>query len=235
MLQWEWFTDVNTAHLFQYLLLSANHKPTKWRGHIILPGELLTGRKKLAKDTGLSEQSVRTSLDKLKSTSDLTSRTFNKYSIITITNWDKYQDINQQVTSDLTNNQPASNQQVTTSKNIKTKECKKERNIENKPPDISDQTWEDFKILRASKKAPITKTSIGKIITQAMLANYTLEEALQECCARGWISFKAEWVNKQGDTNGNKTGFAGAYRVDSAENQKPSSNRNVLLSAILKA
>jgi len=89
-IKWEWFTDVNTCHLFTYLLLEANHKETKWRGHVIMPGQLLTGRIKLAEATGLSQQKVRTSLDKLKSTNEVTSKIYNKYSIITITNWAKY-------------------------------------------------------------------------------------------------------------------------------------------------
>jgi len=126
--KWEWFTDVNTCHLFQYLLLEANHQESKWRGQVIMRGQLLTGRAKMAKNVGLSPQQVRTSLHKLKSTSDITIKSYNKYSIITITNWSKYQDINQQVTSEDADKQPTSNQQATTSKNIKNiKNIKKER------------------------------------------------------------------------------------------------------------
>jgi hypothetical protein len=29
-----------------------------------------------------------------------------------------------------------------------------------------------------------------------MIAGWTLENALAECCTRGWTGFKAEWVNK---------------------------------------
>lgn len=98
-IKWEWFTDVNTCHLFQYLLLEANHKETKWRGHIIAPGQLLTGRVKIALETGLSERNVRTSLDKLKSTKEVTSRSYNRYSIITICKWKEYQQVDQQPTT----------------------------------------------------------------------------------------------------------------------------------------
>lgn len=56
---------------------------------------------------------------------------------------------------------------------------------------------------------------------------------LRESIVNGWTGvFKL----KQEVYNGNKTGFAGAYRVgDSAADKKPSSNRDVLMSAILNA
>lgn len=63
-----------------------------------------------------------------------------------------------------------------------------------KPDDVSDQVWDDFCKLRASKKAPITESALQNIKTQANLAMWTLENALAETCTRGWTSFKAEWV-----------------------------------------
>jgi TnpA family transposase len=63
-----------------------------------------------------------------------------------------------------------------------------------KPDDVSDQVWDDFCKLRASKKAPLTESALQNIKTQANLAMWTLENALAETCARGWTSFKAEWV-----------------------------------------
>lgn len=111
MIDWEWFTDVNTCHLFTYLLLAATHTTVKWRGILLEPGQLITGRTLLATKTGLSEQQVRTSLDKLKSTNEITSESTNNFTVITITNWNLYQDINQPsnqpITSQITNEQPA--------------------------------------------------------------------------------------------------------------------------------
>jgi len=116
--KWEWYTDINTCHLFIHLLLSANHKQTKWRGQDIKAGQLMTGRKLLSTETGLTEQQIRTSLKRLESTSEITINKYNKYSIITVTNWNQYQQKNDKSTSDLTNNQPATNQQLTTSNNV---------------------------------------------------------------------------------------------------------------------
>lgn len=65
------------------------------------------------------------------------------------------------------------------------------------PEGVSEQTWFDFKRLRAAKKAPVTQRALEGIAREAMIAGYTLEAALRECCTRGWTGFKAEWVAKK--------------------------------------
>jgi len=135
LIEWEWFQDQNTLQVFMYLLLMANHKPHKYQGINLQRGQLITGRKKIAQVTGLSEQSVRTSLKRLKTTNNITSTSTNKYSIISIVNYDKYQtkneSTNQPYNQQDTNNQPATNQQLTTYKNDKNV-----KNEKNKPPKV---------------------------------------------------------------------------------------------------
>jgi hypothetical protein len=62
------------------------------------------------------------------------------------------------------------------------------------PDGISQSVWEDYKTLRKAKKAPVTQRVIDGMQEQADLAGWTLEKAMEECCIRGWQSFKAEWV-----------------------------------------
>jgi uncharacterized protein YdaU (DUF1376 family) len=62
------------------------------------------------------------------------------------------------------------------------------------PVGVSQSVWDDFKTLRKAKKAPITQRAIDGLIAEAKKANWTLEQALTECCVRGWQAFKAEWV-----------------------------------------
>ena len=124
LLKWEWHDDPNTFCLWVHLLLMANHDEQKWHGMVIPRGSLLTGRKKLAEETGLTEQSVRTSLTKLEKSQNLTKKSTNKFTLITICNYDTYQDTttdyqptNQPTTNQqLTNNQPTTNQQLTNNK-----------------------------------------------------------------------------------------------------------------------
>ena len=117
LLKWGWYGDHATCRLFMHLLLKANHSVGIHMGVTVNAGQHKTGRKVLAHDTGLSEQQIRTSLNKLKSTSDITINAHSKYSMITITNWDNYQQFDGPSTSKATNNQPAINQQLTTNNN----------------------------------------------------------------------------------------------------------------------
>ncbi len=59
---------------------------------------------------------------------------------------------------------------------------------------IDEKIAHDFMTLRKAKKAPITETAIAGIKREAQKAGYSLQQALQTCCERGWIGFKAEWV-----------------------------------------
>lgn len=65
-----------------------------------------------------------------------------------------------------------------------------------RPDFLSQKVWDDFIALRKSKRAPLTTTAFDRIQTEAKRSGWTLENALRECCARGWQSFKAEWVTR---------------------------------------
>lgn len=118
-LEWEWYTNSNTMRVFIHCLLKANYKSKNWQGKVISAGSFITGRKKMAQELGMTEQQVRTALSNLKSTNEITINSYSQYSIISINNWGKFQDINQQSNQQITNEQPTDNQQITTTKNIK--------------------------------------------------------------------------------------------------------------------
>lgn len=125
MINWEWYKDYKIKDLFIHLLLKANWKDGKYQGHDIPRGSLVTGRKQLAEELNFSEQSIRTAIKRLKSTNEITVKTTKKFSIITIVNYEQYQEINQMPNQQLTNSQPTTNQQLTTIeeyKNIRNKE-----------------------------------------------------------------------------------------------------------------
>ena len=62
------------------------------------------------------------------------------------------------------------------------------------PDGVSDELWADFKILRKTKKMPITPTALQGIAREAAKARLSLAQAIQMCCERGWGGFKAEWM-----------------------------------------
>ncbi len=131
IMEWEWYTDSNTKSLFLHLLLKANREQKEYQGVTIQRGQLVSGRRKLSIETGLSEQSIRTSLKKLESTSEITIESTNQNSLFTIKNYDFYN--NQKIdeekstsgsTSQLTINQPADQPQL---KKKEEKEYKEEK------------------------------------------------------------------------------------------------------------
>lgn len=66
-----------------------------------------------------------------------------------------------------------------------------------RPNGVSEQVWEDYRKLRQTKKAPITKTSMNMVINEARNARISLEEALVNCISYGWTGFKADWINRR--------------------------------------
>ena len=128
--QWEWYTHSETLHLFLHLVLNANHKDRQWRGIEVKRGQIIVGRRKLSHDTGLSEQSIRTSLKRLKSTHELTTKSTNQHSLITICNYDTYNNNDILSTSNSTSKRPTINQQLTTNKNVKNEKKKEKTYVE---------------------------------------------------------------------------------------------------------
>lgn len=130
---WEWYGDPNMVALFIHLLLRANYKPVRRRGEVYGRGVVLTSREELSRETGISERTIRTCLARLKSTNEITIKATKQGSVITLTNYDKYQNPNSESdqendqTSDqqLTNDRPTTDQRPTSSIEIK-----KERNEE---------------------------------------------------------------------------------------------------------
>ena len=123
ILSWEWYKDTNTTRVFLHILLKANYKPSRYKGVEVGAGECVCGRKQWAEELGLSEQQVRTALNHLKSTNEITIRATNKFSVVKVEKWAFWQieegGATNRITNKLTNNQPTTNQQVTTSKESK--------------------------------------------------------------------------------------------------------------------
>lgn len=136
--EWEWYSDTKVRLLFFHLLLTVNHKPSRYCGKDVPAGAVVTGRHALAEAVGISPSSVVRCLNKLKSTQEVDIKTTNKFSIISIVNWEQYQSFEQQTD----NNRTTTEQQPDTSK-----ECKKERNIYTSGSDsqnTADEKFEEF-------------------------------------------------------------------------------------------
>lgn len=119
ILDWQWYTDIPTHILFEHLLLTANWQDSKWKNITIKRGQRVTSLQHLSQETGLSVQQVRTSLNKLRSSQEITQSATKKYTLITIENYDLYQFDEERATQTATNYQQTNNKQITTNEEYK--------------------------------------------------------------------------------------------------------------------
>lgn len=133
ILRWRWWSNHNTLIVFLTLLLTANIQDKPFERDIVRRGEVATSISTISQQTKLSPQSVRTAINHLKSTGEITIKSTNRYQVITIVNYDLYQS---KSTNKLTFNQQTANKQLTnklttTKEYIKNdKNKKKEKNKE---------------------------------------------------------------------------------------------------------
>lgn len=119
------------------LLLMANHKEKEWEWQGVpykaSPGQFVSSldsiRKKCGK--GVSLQNIRTALVRFEKYGFLTNKSTNKNRLITIVNWDFYQDKNSELTKEVPSNSQATNRQLTTNNN--NKQCNNVNNNNNVP------------------------------------------------------------------------------------------------------
>lgn len=198
IINWEWYTDHNTFRVFLQLLLTANHKDKKFKGMELKAGTIVTSRDLLAIATGLSVRQVRTALNKLKTTNELTIKTSPQGTIIQIVNYIKYQ----VETNEMTNERPTSDQRATTNKNVKN--IKNEKNIDylallgyinlsfgRRFELINDKTKRSYE---ARLKEGYTKERITDAITNAAASKYHKENNYQYCTPEFFS--RAETIDK---------------------------------------
>lgn len=122
LLEWEWYSDINTTRLFIHLILRANWKDGNFRGTTVPRGSLISSFRKLADETCLTEREIRTAISHLKSTGEVTHEGHSKYSVFTVVNYDIYQYTDTQEVEQETINRHSNDKQTTT-----IEEGKKER------------------------------------------------------------------------------------------------------------
>ncbi|GEC77724.1 hypothetical protein [Flavobacterium aquatile] len=132
ILDWQWYNDSNVCRLYIHILLKANFKRNNWQGIEINVGEFVTSVEKLHIEIGISIQSVRTALIKLKDTGYISLKPTNRFILIKVNNSEvftlEFNFSNKPTTKLKTIDKPANNYQITTTN----KEKKEKNNIEKK-------------------------------------------------------------------------------------------------------
>lgn len=101
ILEWEWWDDINTCRLFIYCLLKANWKDGRFKGMVIPKGSFVSSIPKMSDETSLTIREIRTAISHLKSTGEVTCKSYAKYTVFTVKNYCEYQQ------SDLQNDRQA--------------------------------------------------------------------------------------------------------------------------------
>lgn len=94
--------------------------------------------------------------------------------------------------------QPINNQESLINNQESNKKPKPKGSFESKdwvcPTDVCPNIFDDFLKVRKAKRSPLTVTALEGLRREGKKAGLNLQEVLQMCCERGWIGFKAEWV-----------------------------------------
>lgn len=98
LLDWEWYSDGDMLRVFLHLLLCATHGETRWHGIEVKRGQTLVSQHKIMEALHMSRQVIRTCMSKLQRTGEIVTkglRGCSGYTLVTVCNYDKYQDCEQ--------------------------------------------------------------------------------------------------------------------------------------------
>ena len=118
ILKWEWYKNEKVSRVFLHLLLCAAFQPTRFEGLEIQAGQYITTLKRLSEETGLTIGAIRCAMKKLTDSGEISVKTTNKLSLITVVKYRDYQDTdtenNKRTTNEQqTNDKPTTNEQQT--------------------------------------------------------------------------------------------------------------------------
>ena len=117
LLGWRWYGDLNTRSLYLHLLLTAAWEDTCYMSREIKRGQCCTTVKELATINQQTIQQTRTALNHLVSTNEITIEPTPQFSIITLLNYDRYQQANKPNNKQTTNEQQTVQQTYPTETN----------------------------------------------------------------------------------------------------------------------
>lgn len=99
--EWQWSDDPEMLALWVHLLVAANPGVTNWQGASLPRGTLVTSIARLSVKTGIKVGKIQNGLRRLKKSGEITTEGTNRWTKITILNYDLYQggESEQQATS----------------------------------------------------------------------------------------------------------------------------------------
>lgn len=216
MLSWEWYGNTNMVRVFLHCLLKANYQPKEWKGIVVGRGQFITSVATLSSELGLTTKQIRGTLEGLQKTNEVAIKTTNKYSIVTITNYDTYQapaelqgQAERQAEGQTKGKQKGNNyRQIdiidytdiknSSSLRSKSKNPSKAQGLFNinkylQDNGVSEQHITDWLRVRKEKKATNTLTAMENIEREIAKAGLSWDAAVQICIEESWKGFRAPW------------------------------------------
>ena len=194
LLNWEWYRDVNTKTVFVHLLLTANYGVSKHKGFTLSEGQRITSVSEVSAETGLTIREVRTAFEHLKSTNELTIKTTNKFSLVTLVNWRLYQTSTDEATNE-TASEPTSRRQTDDKLNKRNREGKE-------IPDARfDKFWSAYprKVAKKNAFAAFKKINPDDSLLSEILAALTAQRNNSDWTQDNgkFIPYPATWLNSE--------------------------------------
>jgi len=159
-----------------YLLLRATFKEREVmignKKILLKPGQLITGRKKLAEQTGVNKIKIYRILKCYENEHQIEQQKTNKYTVITIKNWHKHQANEQQNEQHLNNKRTTDEQQMNTYN--KDKKEKKDNNIH-----IGILNFWNSKKIIVHKQTDELLESVGIIIRKNKLKEDNIKQGIE--------------------------------------------------------
>jgi hypothetical protein len=198
--------DSDHLAVWVYLLLNATHEayPALFKGKKITlePGQLITGRKSISSKLSVSESKVKRILIELENDQQIDRQRSNQNSLISILNWDKYQECDQQDGHQMTSKRPASDQPVTTNKNVKNVKNEK-KDIYSELPTELHEPLKRFLEHRKKLKKPMTDYAIELMLKKLIKLSggdvRVSKNILEQSIERGWAGIFE--IKNQASTN----------------------------------
>lgn len=191
-------------------------------------GQIIFGLQAWSEKTGVSISKLRRLISMLESDSMISRQAFNKFSLISITNYDSHQASDRQDDKQTAGEPQANDRQPATPKEVnKSKNGKNGKNGKNNIGDLdfslwpempSKQLFEDWIAVRKVKRAAMTQTAIdqmGHELQKAAAMGWSVEDALSHAVASGWQGLNAKWLAGVKSSDHKKSGFT----IDVAQSQ----------------
>ena len=205
-----WLKNHKLWVFWSWCLMRAAHKERDqvigYQTIHLLPGQFVFGRIAAAEELCMTERAIRTNLKFLKNSGNVTIKTTNKFSIISIINWETYQQPenpnDQQPDQPVTSKRPASDHKQECKE---CKECKEERG-QNKfaPPTLQE-------VLTYCKQRN------NKINAQTFINFYTSKNwMIGKNKMKDWKAAVRTWEQKERSNNSN-----GTYRKFGQQSDRP--------------